>query len=356
MSANGASAEVPADANENCPGTNDDNAGKAAACEGCPNQSVCATAPKGPDPDLQAIADRMATISHKVLVLSGKGGVGKSTVASQLALSLARDGHDVGLLDIDICGPSLPKMMGLEGEEVHQSGSGWSPVYVEDNLGVMSIGFMLSNPDDAVIWRGPRKNSLIKSFMKDVNWGTIDYLIIDAPPGTSDEHISIAQYLTASGVDGAVMVSTPQEVSIIDVRKEVNFCRKVGVPILGLVENMSGLNEPAKAVKFVDGSGKIDVDVTEKVLKALEGVVPDVGNLFVRSEVYHAGKGGVEKMAKDMNVPFFGRIPLDPLMSKASEGGESIMDCAPECCSAKAFQGIVGKVVESIKGKANGGG
>eukprot|EP00075_Anas_platyrhynchos_P036071 XP_027325324.1 cytosolic Fe-S cluster assembly factor NUBP1 isoform X4 [Anas platyrhynchos] len=146
----------------------------------------------------------------------------------------------VALLDIDICGPSIPKMMGLEGEQVHQSGSGWSPVYVEENLSVMSVGFLLSSPDDAVIWRGPKKNGLIKQFLRDVDWGEIDYLIIDTPPGTSDEHLSIVQYLGASHVDGAVIITTPQEVSLQDVRKEINFCHKVKLPIIGVVENMSG--------------------------------------------------------------------------------------------------------------------
>ncbi|KAF5826414.1 P-loop containing nucleoside triphosphate hydrolase protein [Dunaliella salina] len=194
-----------------CPGTSSQTAGKSAACAGCPNQSACATAPKGPDPDLAVIAARMRGIKHKILVLSGKGGVGKSTFSAQLAFALASKGKEVGLLDIDICGPSIPKMLGLEGQEIHQSNLGWSPVYVEDNLAVMSIGFMLPNPDDAVIWRGPRKNGLIKQFLKDVNWGELDYLIVDAPPGTSDEHITIAQCLQASSpADGAVIVSTPQ--------------------------------------------------------------------------------------------------------------------------------------------------
>lgn len=147
----------------------------------------------------------------------------------------------VGLLDVDICGPSIPKMLGLEGEEVHQSGAGWSPVYVTENLGVMSIGFMLPDPDGAVVWRGPRKNALIKQFLKDVHWGPLDYLIIDTPPGTSDEHISIVQYLKAARVAGAVVVTTPQEVSIIDVRKEINFCKKVRVLLGGAMRGMGGL-------------------------------------------------------------------------------------------------------------------
>ncbi|CAM0945383.1 unnamed protein product [Alopecurus aequalis] len=229
MENGGSKGDVPEDANAHCPGTQSEEAGKADSCAGCPNQQICATAPKGPDPDLVAIAERMATVKHKILVLSGKGGVGKSTFSAQLSFALASAEMDyqVGLLDIDICGPSIPKMLGLEGQDIHQSNLGWSPIYVESNLGVMSIGFMLPNPDDAVIWRGPRKNGLIKQFLKDVDWGQIDYLVVDAPPGTSDEHISIVQYLQATGVDGAIIVTTPQQVSLIDVRKEINFCKKV---------------------------------------------------------------------------------------------------------------------------------
>jgi len=174
-----AGAEIP----QHCPGTDDAAAGKAAACAGCPNQAVCASREAGGaalavDPDVLAIAQRMASIRHKILVLSGKGGVGKSTFSAQLAFALSRDpAVQVGLCDIDICGPSLPKMLGLEGEEVHQSSTGWSPVYVAENLGVMSIGFMLSDPTEAVVWRGPRKNGLIKQFLKDVDWGTLDFLV-----------------------------------------------------------------------------------------------------------------------------------------------------------------------------------
>lgn len=139
------------------------------------------------------VKQRLAGVKHKLLVLSGKGGVGKSTVACQLAFALAGKGYQVGLLDVDITGPSVPRMLGLLGQEVHQSAAGWSPVYVDDNLGVMSIGFMLPNADDAIIWRGPKKSGIIKQFLVDVQWGELDYLIIDTPPGTSDEHISIVQ-------------------------------------------------------------------------------------------------------------------------------------------------------------------
>lgn len=144
-------------------------------------------------PAVSDVKQRLAGVKHKLLVLSGKGGVGKSTVACQLAFALAGKGFQVGLLDVDITGPSVPRMLGLLGQEVHQSAAGWSPVYVDDNLGVMSIGFMLPNADDAIIWRGPKKSGIIKQFLVDVQWGELDYLIIDTPPGTSDEHISIVQ-------------------------------------------------------------------------------------------------------------------------------------------------------------------
>ena len=183
----GTTTEVPTDANSGCVGIKSKQAGKAGACAGCPNQRLCASGKlrdQPPDPALAVVAEKMGAVRHKVLVLSGKGGVGKSTFAAQLAFALAHKGHRVGLLDIDICGPSIPLMLGLRGQQVHRSASGWSPVYVtssggadqdgdmdddEDDggaeLGVMSVGFMLPNPDDAVIWRGPRKNGLIKQFL-----------------------------------------------------------------------------------------------------------------------------------------------------------------------------------------------
>nr|KAF6355639.1 nucleotide binding protein 1 [Myotis myotis] len=196
----------------NCPGTGSAQAGRGAACQGCPNQRLCASgAGEAPDPAIEEIKEKMKTVKHKILVLSGKGGVGKSTFSAHLAHALAEDENtQVALLDIDICGPSIPKIMGLEGEQVHQSGSGWSPVFLEDNLGVMSVGFLLSSPDDAVIWRGPKKNGMIKQFLRDVDWGEVDYLIVDTPPGTSDEHLSVVQYLAATHIDGAVIITTPQ--------------------------------------------------------------------------------------------------------------------------------------------------
>lgn len=284
----------------------------------------------------------MATVKHKILILSGKGGVGKSTFSAQISFALAAMDFQVGLLDIDICGPSIPKMLHLEGQDIHQSNLGWSPVYVESNLGVMSIGFMLPNPDEAVIWRGPRKNGLIKQFLKDVYWGEIDFLVVDAPPGTSDEHISIVQFLQASGIDGAIVVTTPQQVSLIDVRKEVNFCKKVGVPVLGVVENMSGLCQALSDFKFMRTmeTGKQE-DVTEEVIQQMKEKAPDLLNLIACSEVFDRSSGGAAKMCEEMAVPFLGRVPLDPELCKAAEEGRSCFTDKKCSGSAVALKSII---------------
>jgi Mrp family chromosome partitioning ATPase len=349
-----------AKANDGCVGPSSEQAGKASACEGCPNQKACADG-KGreEDPDLGLIRSRLANVKRKVLVLSGKGGVGKSTMSTQLAFALAADGLRVGLLDVDICGPSLPQMLGLRGQTVHQSASGWSPVYVteaaleragrrskfgaadgaadaddamEDDadadedagdieLGVMSIGFMLPTEDDAIIWRGPRKNGLIKQFLTDVDWGALDYLLIDTPPGTSDEHISLVQYLAKSlgPDDGAIVVTTPQEVSLMDVRKELSFCAKTKLRVLGVVENMAEYQTSLRDLRFRDVSG---ADVSEAALAALRAHCPELLELRVVADVFPRGaKGGAEGMAAQFGVPFLGKVPLDPRITRACEAG-----------------------------------
>ncbi|XP_077880763.1 cytosolic Fe-S cluster assembly factor NUBP1 isoform X3 [Ictidomys tridecemlineatus] len=273
----------------------------------------------------------MKTVKHKILILSGKGGVGKSTFSAHLAHGLAEDENtqawrgvfpggahcclvpQVALLDIDICGPSIPKIMGLEGEQVHQSGSGWSPVYVDDNLGVMSVGFLLSSPDDAVIWRGPKKNGMIKQFLRDVDWGDVDYLLVDTPPGTSDEHLSVVQYLAATHIDGAVIVTTPQEVSLQDVRKEINFCHKVKLPVVGVVENMSG---------FVCPRCKKE------------------------SQIFPPTTGGAEAMCQDLKVPLLGKVPLDPHIGKSCDKGQSFFIEAPDSPATLAYRSIIQKIQE----------
>lgn len=275
-----------------------------------------------------AISERLANVKYKILVLSGKGGVGKSTFAAQLAYGLAARGRDVGLLDIDICGPSAPIMFGQQGQDVHKSNSGWSPVYVKDNLAVMSIGFLLPNADDAVIWRGPRKNGLIKQFLKDTEWGTLDYLVVDAPPGTSDEHLSIVQYLKQAGIDGALVITTPQEVAMADVRKELSFCAKVGVPVIGVVENMSGLSVPVHGPQLRFSAGAHGPDVTEQVKAVLAAHLPHLSTeaaaLTAHVDVFQASRGGAARMCETAGVPFLGCVPLDPAIAAAAEAGRSL--------------------------------
>lgn len=217
----------------------------------------------------------------------------------------------VGIMDTDICGPSIPKMMGVETETIHVSSTGWEPVWVSENLGVMSVQFMLPNRDDAVIWRGAKKNGLIKQFLKDVEWGEMDYLVIDTPPGTSDEHLSVNSFLKESGVDGAVLVTTPQEVSLLDVRKEIDFCRKAGIRILGLVENMSGF------------------------------VCPKCTH---QSEIFRPTTGGGRRLAKDAGVPFLGAVPLDPRIGMSCDFGESFFDNFSDSPACKALREVVRNV------------
>lgn len=288
----------------------------------------------------------MATVKHKIVVLSGKGGVGKSTFSSQLAFALAGMDFQVGLLDIDLCGPSIPKMLGLEGHEIHQSSLGWSPNYVESNLGVMSIGFLLPDPDNAVIWRGPRKNALIKQFLKDVDWGELDYLVIDTSPGTSDEHISIVQYLQATGIDGAIIVTTPQQVSLIDVRKEISFCKTVGLRVLGVVENMSGLRQSVSDIKFEKvGKDGDSSDVTEWALNYIKEKAPELLSLVGVSDVFDSSKGGAQKMCEEMGVPFLGKVPMDPQLCKAAEEGRSCFEDQKCGVSAAPLKKIIEKLL-----------
>lgn len=301
---------------EHCPGPESEQAGQGDACDGCPNQSICASAPKGPDPDMPLITARLSQIKHKILVLSGKGGVGKSTFSTLLAHAFASNPDStVFVCDTDICGPSIPKMMGVEEESIHVSNSGWNPVWVTDNLGAMSIQFMLPNRDDAIIWRGPKKNGLIKQFLKDVEWGEADYLIVDTPPGTSDEHLSVNSLLQEAKVDGAVLVTTPQEMSLLDVRKEIDFCRKAGIRILGLVENMSG---------FVCNSCK------------------------TTSYIFRPTTGGGQRLAKKMNIPFLGAVPLDPRVGMACDFGESFVDSYPDSPASTAIRAVVRAVAEQV--------
>lgn len=304
--------DVPENAAEHCPGTQSDSAGKASACAGCPNQNLCSSgATKGPDPAIELVKERLAEVKNKLLILSGKGGVGKSTVTTLLARSLALQFPDknFGVLDIDICGPSQPRMFGVSNEQIHQSGSGWSPVYVDDNLALMSIGFLLSSQDDAIIWRGPKKTGMIRQFLSEVDWGKLDFLIIDTPPGTSDEHLAAVNYLSGTtGNWGAVVVTTPPEISLLDVRKEINFCNKVKVPIVGIVENMKGFVCPKCAVK---------------------------------SDIFPATTGGAEQMCREMNIPLLGALPVDPKITEACDRGLNFIEEHSEADATKSLKRIV---------------
>ncbi|KAI7863139.1 cytosolic Fe-S cluster assembly factor CFD1 [Spinellus fusiger] len=260
----------------------------------------------------------LANIKHIVLILSGKGGVGKSSVTTQTALGLVQKGFKVGVLDIDLTGPSIPRMLGLDGKQVHQASQGWVPVYADEHqrLSCMSIGFLLSSKNDSVVWRGPKKSAMIKQFLQDVYWGELDYLLIDTPPGTSDEHISIVEYLKSFGPDGAVIVTTPQNVAIADVRKEISFCRKVNLPILGVIENMSGFICPHCA---------------------------DCTNIF--------SSGGGESMAKEYGIDFLGKIPIDPGFTSMVEadGEGSYVKSFSKSNLFPIFQDVCAKIAEKTK-------
>lgn len=257
----------------------------------------------------EQIRKRVKQIKHQILVLSGKGGVGKSTVAVNLAVSLALVGKKVGLLDIDIHGPSIPKILNLEHKGVQAVGDTIFPVDMLENLKVMSIGFLLRESDDAVIWRGPMKYQMIKQFLKDVNWGDLDFLIVDSPPGTGDEPLSIVQLL--ENADGAIIVTTPQEVALSDVRKCITFCRNLKLTVLGVVENMSGF------------------------------VCPNCGH---KTDVFRSGGG--ENMAKQMGVPFLGRIPIDPQIVQACDSGRPFVYHYNQSQTAKAFGETLNPILE----------
>lgn len=250
-------------------------------------------------------------VKHVVLVLSGKGGVGKSTVSTQLAFGLKESGYRVGLLDVDLCGPSIPYLLHLEDRDVHQCPQGWVPVYAdaEQKLAVMSIGFLLKNRNDGVVWRGPKKNAMIKQFLTDVYWQDIDFLIIDTPPGTSDEHITVMENVRSLKCDGALIVTTPQAVSIEDVRKELTFCRKTGIPIIGIVENMSGYVCPNCS---------------------------ECTNIF--------SSGGGQSLSELAGVPFLGSLPLDPKLSRLSEDGQSCTSVLPNSSVSEFMKSLVAKI------------
>mgnify|MGYP001453244323 CR=1 FL=1 len=259
------------------------------------------------------LQERLAKIKHKILVLSGKGGVGKSTIAANVACSLALKGFRTGLLDVDFHGPSIPTLLHLEGQAVYSGLGGLAPVDYNQQLKVMSLGFLLRNQDDAVIWRGPVKMQVMKQLLEDVLWGALDYLVMDFPPGTGDEPLSMSQLIP--DVDGAIIVTTPQDLSLNDVRKSINFCHQVKIPVLGVVENMSGFICPH---------------------------CQEVIDVFKR--------GGGEAMAQKMGVSFLGRIPMTPLIVEASDAGSPFIEKQGDAEVSRIFV----RIVDDLIGKVNG--
>lgn len=260
----------------------------------------------------QEITERMRHIKNKIVILSGKGGVGKTTVAVNLATSLAWQGHTVGILDADIHGPDVPKMLDLEGARMIGGDKGLEPVIGPLNILTVSMEFLLQNADTPIIWRGPLKMRVISEFLSKVNWGTLDYLIIDLPPGTGDESLSIMQLLP--DLDGIIIVTTPQEVALLDSRKAANMVRQMNIPILGLIENMSGFHCPHCG---------------------------EVTNIF--------GKGGGKNAAKELNLFFLGDLPFDHRVMLLSDEGKPFIVTESKTPVAEAFQKVVERLVTRLK-------
>ena len=252
--------------------------------------------------------DPIPDVRNVILVMSGKGGVGKSTVATNLALALRRLGTRVGLLDADIYGPSLPTMLGIEGHPTSKDGKQIQPLQ-RFGIKLMSIGFLLEDPKQAVVWRGPMLHGALQQFISDVDWGGLDYLIIDSPPGTGDVALTLAQKLRLTG---AIIVTTPQEVALQDVYKSVSMCQKLNVPILGVVENMS---------HFIDSAG-------------------------VKHELF--GSGGGAKIAEFAKAPLFGQVPLDAAVREWGDQGTPVVQAAPASAAGMALAGIADALAERV--------
>lgn len=260
----------------------------------------------------EKLKENMSGVDHKIIVMSGKGGVGKSTVAVNLALSLAQKGFKTGLLDVDLHGPSVPTLLGMEGEHHTQDESGKiRPIDYNENLKAVSIGFLIDSRSDAMIWRGPMKHNVIKQFLTDVSWGDLDFLIIDSPPGTGDEVLAVCQLI--ENPDGAVIVTTPQDLALVDVAKSVTFCEKLNIPRLGVIENMSGF--------WCPHCGK-------------------VSDLFKR--------GGGKKISEISSIPFLGEIPISLAVSEGGDSGKPFSlsgDSSDE--AASGFKNAVDRLMQN---------
>jgi ATP-binding protein involved in chromosome partitioning len=279
-------------------------------CSSCATASTCSSAKKGPA-GLPPKAD--IDVKHVIMVLSGKGGVGKSTVSVNLAYALSSHGKKVGLLDLDMHGPNIPKMLGIEDHKLAMMGDRIEPVHVTGMLSVISMAFLLPDTSTPIIWRGPMKMAAIQQFLGEVNWGSLDYLVVDLPPGTGDEALTIAQL--APNVRGAVIVTTPQDVATLDARKSAKFIEKLGLPVIGIVENMSGMLCPHCGVEI---------------------------DLF--------GKGGGKKLADELKVPFLGSIPLDIEMRKAGDEGRPFIIRRGESATWNSVNKVMEELIRVTEG------
>ena len=249
-----------------------------------------------------AVNASLGKIKNKILVMSGKGGVGKTSTSVNLSIALADKGYNVGIMDVDLHGPDVPRMLGLEGTPQVNENKKLNPISYSETLKAISIESFTPNKDDAIIWRGPLKFSAIKQFIGDIDWGNLDFLIIDAPPGTGDEPLTVAQTISDAK---AIIVTTPQEVALADVRKSISFCKTVKMEIFGLIENMSGYS------------------------------CPHCGEMI---ELF--GTGGGEKTANQMGVRFLGRIPFDPKMVACGDSGVCYQDSHQDSAVTKAFTDV----------------
>lgn len=260
----------------------------------------------------QRLNSNLSRIKNKLIVISGKGGVGKTTVAVNLAYGLAMKDYKVGILDVDIHGPNVAKMLGIEGKRLTSSDMGIEPVQVLPDLKAVSISLLIENQDQPIIWRGPLKMMTIKQLLSDVNWGDLDYLVVDSPPGTGDEPLSVCQLIP--NINGAIIVTTPQDVAILDSRKSVLFAKELKVPVIGVIENMSGFVCP-HCNKTID--------------------------LF--------GKGGGETAAVDLSVPFLGQIPVDAETVKLADAGRPFIYFNRDSSDAKVMKEIVDKIADGLQ-------
>jgi len=276
------------------------------------NESMdAATKQKNPQAEQDAaVNESLQKIKNKFIVLSGKGGVGKTSTSVNLAIALSKKGFKVGIMDVDLHGPDVPRMLGLQGMLDLNENRKLNPMSYSENLKAVSVESLTANKDDAIIWRGPIKYSAIKQFIGDVEWGELDYLIIDSPPGTGDEPLTIAQTISDAR---AIIITTPQEVSLADVRKSISFCKTVKMEIFGLIENMSGFECPHCGETI---------------------------NLY--------GSGGGEKTAQATGVQFLGRIPFDPNVVSCGDSGTSILDTHKDSMVTKAFDNVAAKMAELV--------